>query len=374
MSGGVDSSVAAGLLAEQGHDVVGVFMRLGSPGEAIDEPTTDSPSATISHRGCCSILDAADARQVASRLGIPLYVCNFKKDFARIVRYFTDEYAQGRTPNPCVRCNDWLKFGKLHEYAVMLGCDAVASGHYARVVHRPTGPALARGVDSSKDQSYVLFGIPRDQLARTLFPIGELTKPRVRDHARRMGLAVSDKPDSQDICFVPDGDYAAVVQTIAPQLGAHGDILDQRGAVIGHHGGQHRFTIGQRRGLALQNDVPLYVLSRDPARNTVTVGPRESLGVRACIAGEFNWLCEPPASRTPCLAKVRSNSPAARATVIALEPGEVGPSGRGDRVEIVFDDPVEAVAPGQAVAVYDASEPDLVLGGGWIQSTAPDGR
>src|SRR5262245_18922160 len=230
MSGGVDSSVAAALLLREGYDVVGCFMRLGSPGESFDEleqMSDESPAATcdpkkirIGHQGCCSINDAADARMVAAELGVPFYVCNFKKDFGRIIDYFVDEYTAGRTPNPCVRCNDWLKFGKLHEYAGQIGADFVASGHYARV----QDGKLLRGVDQSKDQSYVLFGVPREQLSHMLLPIGGFEKTRVRELARDFGLPVFDKPDSQEICFVPDNDYAGLVERRRPQAVGAGRI------------------------------------------------------------------------------------------------------------------------------------------------------
>ncbi|HNB60123.1 MAG TPA: tRNA 2-thiouridine(34) synthase MnmA, partial [Phycisphaerales bacterium] len=257
MSGGVDSSVAAALLVRAGYEVVGVFMRLGSPGETLDAVTPfdsaqiacDPSRLKIGHQGCCSINDAADARLVAAELGVPFYVVNFKKDFGRIIDYFVDEYAAGRTPNPCVRCNDWLKFGKLREYAEQIGARFVASGHYARVrLDGDTGEwSLLRGVDRSKDQSYVLFGVPRDHLPNMLLPIGEFPKSEVRDMAQRFGLPTFDKPDSQEICFVPDNDYAGLIERRRPELARPGAILDIEGRVIGEHEGQHRYTIGQRR-------------------------------------------------------------------------------------------------------------------------------
>src|SRR4051812_24584708 len=322
MSGGVDSSVAAALLLREGYEVVGCFMRLGSPGETLDEllPACDAepnhqPSSgkgskplKIGHQGCCSINDAADARAVAAELGVPLYVCNFKKDFGRVIDYFVDEYAAGRTPNPCVRCNDWLKFGKLHEYARELGCGWVASGHYARVSALPTSSSgtgappvspssnrLLRGIDHSKDQSYVLFGVPRAQLSRMMLPIGEMEKPRVRELAREMGLPVFDKPDSQEICFVPDQDYAGLVERRRPELASRGGpIVNEEGREVGRHAGQHRFTIGQRRGLSLTLGRPVYVVGKDAATNTVVVGEREQLAARGCVAAEANWLIGEP--------------------------------------------------------------------------------
>ena len=248
MSGGVDSSVAAALLQREGFEVVGCFMRLGSPGETLDElkpcdvpDDSDHPAPAgrpvkIGHQGCCSINDAADARLVAAEIGVPFYVCNFKKDFGRIIDYFVDEYSMGRTPNPCVRCNDWLKFGKLHQYARQIGADYVASGHYARIERPPDGPArLLRAVDHSKDQSYVLFGAPRERLNEMLLPIGGLEKPRVRELAASFGLPVFDKPDSQEVCFVPNNDYAGLVEQRIPAARAHGNIVDGSGAVVGRH-------------------------------------------------------------------------------------------------------------------------------------------
>jgi tRNA-specific 2-thiouridylase len=271
MSGGVDSSVAAALLVRAGFDVVGCFMRLGSPGEALDEPVAaevcearPGKRLKIGRQGCCSINDAADARLVAAELGVPLYVCNFKKDFGRIIDYFVDEYAGGRTPNPCVRCNDWLKFGKLHEYAGRLGAAAVASGHYARVEDGPDGARLMRGVDHSKDQSYVLFGVPKAQIGRMMLPIGGFEKPAVREMAARFGLPTFDKPDSQEICFVPDNDYAGLVERRRGDVVRTGAIVDEGGRVLGEHGGQHRFTVGQRKGLGVSADRALYVLRKEP--------------------------------------------------------------------------------------------------------------
>jgi tRNA-specific 2-thiouridylase len=399
MSGGVDSSVAAAMLVRSGYDVVGCFMRLGSPGESLDqlEPVDDAasrctqpsgrphsgsvplpiaqsplPPVKIGHQGCCSITDAADARLVAAHLGIPLYVCNFKKDFGRIVDYFVDEYAAGRTPNPCVRCNDWLKFGKLHDYARQLGAQFVASGHYARIEPGPAGPRLLTGLDPDKDQSYVLFGAPRARLADMMFPIGHLPKSRVRDLAREFGLNVFDKPDSQEICFVPDNDYAGLVERRRPDLARRGDILDQSGHVVGAHAGQHRFTIGQRRGVGVALGYPIFVVGKDPASNTVTVGPRERLAATACAAGEANWLVDPPGpgAALPCLAKYRSNSDPVPAHVrVTPDASTPTPSGRTGTFHVTFDAPQFAVAPGQAVVLYDRAEPQVVLGGGWITTT-----
>jgi len=379
MSGGVDSSVAAALLVRAGYEVVGCFMRLGSPGEALEglrpweedaEACEAGDGVRIGHKGCCSVGDAADARLVAAELGIPFYVCNFKKDFGRIIDYFVDAYARGETPNPCVRCNDWLKFGKLHEYARQIGAGFVASGHYARIEHdRPAGPRLLRGVDHEKDQSYVLFGAPRERLREMLLPIGVYEKSRVREMAREFGLPVFDKPDSQEICFVPDDDYAGLVERRRPGLAHRGDILDEAGERVGEHAGQHRFTIGQRRGVGVALGRPVYVVERDAASNTITVGPEERLLCASCEAGEANWLIDPPAAPMRALASWRAHGTLAPALVETLPlERDTTPSGRAGAFRVRFDEPQRAVAPGQAIVLYDIDEPDVVLGGGWIRS------
>ncbi|MFA6046481.1 MAG: tRNA 2-thiouridine(34) synthase MnmA [Phycisphaerales bacterium] len=407
MSGGVDSSVAAALLRRDGYDVVGCFMRLGSPGETLDElsPGDEACEAgagptKIGHQGCCSITDAADARAVAAELGVPFYVCNFKKDFGRIIDYFVDEYANGRTPNPCVRCNDWLKFGKLHEYATQIGADFVASGHYARIGEVAGQPALLRGVDESKDQSYVLFGVPRGQLGRMMLPIGAMEKPRVRELAREFGLPVFNKPDSQEICFVPDNNYAGLVDRRRPGLAARGEVVDTSGKVLGEHDGQHHFTVGQRRGLSISLGYPIYVVSKDAKANRVVVGEKKDLLSLGCVAGEANWLTDEPRQWLECWAQYRYNSGAVAARVRVLGGGDgegtggtpvprVGvdkagtggtpvppaarepaqtPSGRPGRFEVEFESAQEAVAPGQALVLYRRERPEVVLGGGWISS------
>jgi tRNA-specific 2-thiouridylase len=373
MSGGVDSSVAAALLVRDGYDVVGCFMRLGSPGESLDElqrfdpdgAACDPAKLKIGHQGCCSINDAADARLVAAHLGIPFYVCNFKKDFGRIIDYFVDEYVAGRTPNPCVRCNDWLKFGKLHDYAKQIDAHFVASGHYARVERG----RLLRGVDHSKDQSYVLFGAPRERLAEMILPIGGFEKPRVREMAREMGLPVFDKPDSQEICFVPDNNYAGLVERRRPGAMREGAIVDTAGHVVGAHEGQHRFTIGQRRGLSVSLGYPVYVVGKDPESNRVMVGEKSALECAGCTVAEANWLAHPPlmGSWKRVLAKIRYGAEPVGAAVRVMEDARGGThSGRHGTFEVRFDEPQHAVTPGQALVCYDATEPEWLLAGGWI--------
>lgn len=385
--------MAAVLLRDQGYDVVGVFMRLGSPGEKLDElvpahgPDGGACEARpggrtgvkLGHQGCCSVSDAADARAVAAELGIPFYVANFRKDFGRIMDYFVAEYAQGRTPNPCVRCNDWLKFGKLHEYAKQIDADFVASGHYAQV--KPVGSGeevgLYRGVDLDKDQSYVLFGVPRATLGRMLLPIGGLRKSVVRQIAQERGLPVFNKPDSQEICFVPDNDYAGFIERRQPGLSVEGDVLDTEGKAVGRHGGQHRFTLGQRKGVGIALGYPIYVIGKDPGANTVTIGPKEALETDRCVVTEANWLVERPeaAAWLPVLAKFRSKSDpvAAKVRTIDVDDPRIAPetpnhSGRVGAFEVEFENPQSAVTPGQALVVYDAAS-QRVLSGGWVART-----
>ena len=287
-------------------------------------------------------------------LDIPFYVVNFKKDFGRIMDYFVAEYNAGRTPNPCVRCNDWLKFGKLHQYAQSIDADWVASGHYARIEHRPTGPALLRGIDHHKDQSYVLFGAPREQLQHMLLPVGGFTKDVIRGMAEDFDLPVFNKPDSQEICFVPDKDYARLVKRRSPDEFKPGKIVNAQGDELGEHDGHQHFTVGQRRGLGISNDVPLYVLNRNPETNTITVGSRDELASTGCNANQTNWLIDPPQEWMDCLVKVRYNS--------QPTPGRVRVTG-DDALEVEFDQPLDAVTPGQAVVCY---LDDQVIGGGWI--------
>ena len=367
MSGGVDSSVAAALLREAGHDVVGVFMRLGSPGDALDElmpgEACERAPVRIGKQGCCSIGDAEDARLVAARLDIPFYVVNFKREFGRIIDHFVAEYDAGRTPNPCVRCNDWLKFGRLHEYAAQVGATAVASGHYARVEPDPASGRLRllRGVDRGKDQSYVLFGTPADRLSEMLLPVGGMPKSEVRALAERFDLPVFDKPDSQEICFVPNDDYASLVASRSTAGVRPGPIVDASGEVVGEHPGHQHFTIGQRRRVGVAFGRPIYVVSKDPASNTITIGDREDLLAPGCVASQTNWFVEPPEDWRRCDVRIRYNAEPV--------PAEIRVEGEGEdrRLHARFDERQVAVAPGQAIVCYDD---DVVLGGGWIDSAS----
>ena len=363
MSGGVDSSVAAALLLREGYDVLGVFLRLGSP-KGVENPDAGACSTDSSKRshkqGCCSVNDAADARRVAGILGIPFYVLNFEDSFGRIVDYFVSEYNAGRTPNPCVRCNDWLKFGRLAQYADAVGADFVASGHYARIGVDPlTGEkALMRGLDHRKDQSYVLFGMRPGKLNHTLLPIGDMEKPRVRELANELNLPTYNKPDSQEICFVPDHDYAALVRRHDPERVRTGTLVATDGEVLGKHPGHQHFTIGQRKGVGVARGMPLYVIHIDPSSNTVTLGDKDALHRRGLVASQINIL----SSRVqlgrpmPCTAKIRYNHAPQPATLTVLG---------NDQLEVHFDTPQTAITPGQAVVCYDR---DIVLAGGWIDT------
>jgi len=339
-------------------------MRLGTPA-GVEGPIQggeqcETPAPGASHKqGCCSVMDAADARRVAGLLGVSFYVLNFEQDFGRVIDYFVSEYNRGRTPNPCVRCNDWLKFGKLHQYAKAVGADFVASGHYARVdIDAATGRRrLLRGLDHHKDQSYVLFGMSREALEHTLLPVGEYEKPQVRAIAEELKLPVFNKPDSQEICFVPDQDYAGLVRRRSPESFRPGEFVDTAGEVIGAHEGHQHFTIGQRKGLRIAMGRPVYVTDIDAATNRVTVGERTDLARSALVANQINLL-DPRLSAgggpMRCIAKIRySHDPQpATAEVTAA-----------DELTVRFDAPQSAVTPGQAVVVYDG---DVVLGGGWI--------
>jgi tRNA-specific 2-thiouridylase len=347
MSGGVDSSVAAYLLKRQGYEVVGLFMRTG-----VHAPEDGAPAHK---KGCCSAVDAGDARRVADRLDIPFYALDFERDFGRIIDYFADEYLAGRTPNPCVVCNNWLKFGKLWSYGRQLEADFIATGHYAQVVRRDGAVELHRAADPDKDQSYVLYGIRREVLPHLLFPIGGYRKEEVRALAREAGLGVADKPDSVEICFVPGGDHAAVIRERRPGAAKPGYVVDTAGRVLGEHDGIERFTVGQRRGLGIAGAERRYVLRIVPSDNQVVLGGREELLAPALLASRVHWLTDPPAGPLPCQAKIRYRHAPAPATVTALP---------GDGARVDFTEPQSAITPGQAVVFYDGPR---VLGGGWIE-------
>lgn len=344
MSGGVDSSVAAALLHEAGCDVIGVSMLLAA-----------RPAASVrAGQGCCSLEDFRDARSVAERLGIPYYVWNLQDAFrTRVMDVFTAEYLRGRTPNPCVMCNRELKFDELWRRAGALGAELVATGHYARLVTGADGRSrLLRARDAAKDQSYFLFGLTRAQLARTRFPLGDLTKGEVRATARRLGLVVADKPESQEICFVPNRDYAAYVEGAARREDLRpGPIVDEHGTTLGVHPGVHRFTIGQRRGLALGGGAARYVTAIDPASGTVRVGGKAATLADGLRAERVQWTAGPIED---ALVQIRHRHAPVRARLARCG---------GEGVEAWFDAPVCAVTPGQAAVFY---RDDEVVGGGWI--------
>jgi tRNA-specific 2-thiouridylase len=349
MSGGVDSSVAAYLLREQGYDVIGLFMRTGVHDPAGTEERADHK------KGCCSAVDAGDARRVADLLDIPFYALDFEQEFGRIIDYFADEYLSGRTPNPCVVCNSWLKFGQLWSYAESLQADAIATGHYARVLPGASEPELHQAADPDKDQSYVLYGLRRSILPRLLFPIGGFRKEQVRALARSAGLGVADKPDSVEICFVPGGDHAAVIRERRPERSTGGVIVDTAGKVLARHEGIEQFTVGQRKGLGVAAGSRRYVLRIVPGANEVVVGDREDLLATGLRASRINWLTEQPAAPLACSVRIRYRHTPAPATVTPLPDGGA---------QVVFEEPQPAVTPGQAVVFYAGSR---VLGGGWIE-------
>jgi tRNA-specific 2-thiouridylase len=368
MSGGVDSSVAAHLLRADGHEVIGVFMRHGETAEAscATSPTSSDTQAVgqlpilssrLGHKqGCCTASDAADARRVADRLDIPFYALDFRDDFGRIMDYFVDEYTAGRTPNPCVMCNNWLKFGTLADYADSVSADFIATGHYARLVRSDDGgsPVLLRAVDHTKDQSYVLFGINRDILRRVLLPVGDFPKSEIRARARELGLRMADKQDSQEICFVTD-DYADFVRRRRGDVDLSGEIVTTDGEIVGRHEGIENFTIGQRKGLGIAFGTPRYVVRLERDSRRVVIGTHEELACRTLTARDVNWLVDTPREPFRCHVKIRYLSQPVAATI---EPcGE-------SRFTAQLDEPKHGVAPGQAAVCYDG---DRVLGGGWIE-------
>jgi tRNA-specific 2-thiouridylase len=360
MSGGVDSSAAAAILQEAGHELVGFTMQLWNQNRNInvDEHGDPLPSR------CCSLDDVYDARRVAGELGFPFYVLNLEQDFERdVVQPFVTSYLEGETPIPCVACNSRLKFASLDRLAQSLGCERVATGHYARVEfdaatnrHR-----LFRGEDLNKDQSYFLWELTQAQLAHAMFPLGSLRKEEARAAARRFNLAVSEKAESQEICFVPDGDYAGFIDRYLASEGATerlpgaGEIVDTGGRVIGEHQGVHRYTVGQRRGLGISRPLPLYVVEVDAERNRVIVGESDELLAREFTAAGVNWIAfDEPEAPVRAEVRVRYRHTPAHATIEPLA---------DKRVRVTFDEPQRAISPGQATVFYRGDE---VLGGGWI--------
>lgn len=353
MSGGVDSAVAAALLAEQGHAVTGVTLRLACYGKT-----------PMSPRACCTLDAMDDARRVATRMGFPYHVLDAEDVFKhRVMQPFADAYASGRTPYPCALCNQHLKFGDLVTRMELVGADRLATGHYARVTEEPGGAwALRRAADAGKDQTYALALIPYAVLGRVVFPLGGLTKPEVRAHAERLGLACWDKPESQDLCFVPDGDYAGYLTgTLGETRGTEeGAFVDTEGRTLGRHRGILHYTVGQRRGLGIAASERLYVVDIDPLANTVTLGAREALERTGLLTGPANWLLPvPPADGTRATIRIRYQHAGSQGT---LHPRPDG------RVEVRFEEPQSAIAPGQLAVFHDG---DRCLGGAEIACALP---
>ncbi len=337
MSGGVDSSVAAWVLREKGYDCIGATMRLYDGGT------------------CCDLQDVEDARAVCQRLGIPHQVFWLWEEFQdRVISPFASEYLAGRTPNPCIECNRYLKFQLLWEKAMELGCDMLATGHYARIVETGNGPRLQKGLDPAKDQSYVLYFLSREQLARTLFPLGDLTKDRVRAIAAAQGFVNAEKYESQDICFIPDGDYGGFLERFTGRPHTPGDFLDGEGRVLGRHRGAACYTLGQRKGLGVSAESRLYVTAKDMEKNTVTLGQNRELFGDSLTAGRLTLMGQIPAEGLRLKAKVRYRQTEQPCTVFLREK---------DRLEVRFDEPQRAITPGQALVLYDG---DTVFGGGTI--------
>jgi len=386
MSGGVDSSVASHLLTEQGHDVIGVFMRHGEKSPAATsrehgarsrEPecaSSDSllpaprsplsaPRSALHHKqGCCTASDAEDARRVADMLGIPFYALNLEAEFGRIIDYFVDEYTAGRTPNPCVQCNNWIKFGKLFDYADSVRADFIATGHYARLETRLDGEvALLRGIDTTKDQSYVLFGIRRDLLPRMMLPVGHYEKTDIRRIAAEIGMRVAEKKDSQEICFVTRGRYDEFVRRRRGDVDRSGELVTTDGTVVGEHAGIESFTVGQRKGLGVALGEPKFVVRIETDSRRVVLGDRRELDCPELTARDCNWLDSSVGDETEprrCFAQIRYNAPAHPAVMTRLAER---------RLHVKFNEPQFAVTPGQAVVCYDANDNQRVLGGGWIE-------
>ncbi len=385
MSGGVDSSVAAHLLLEAGHEVIGVFMRHGEESaEVCRTEVSDGAAAGLpvlggvtggraDHKqGCCTASDAADAKRVAAKMRIPFYALDLQADFRRIVDYFVDDYLAGRTPNPCVKCNHWIKFGRLFDYADDVEADFVATGHYARLIDGQ----LHRGLDGHKDQSYALFGIRRELLARMLLPVGEFEKTEIRRIAENLGLGVAQKKDSQEICFVTQGHHSDFVRARRPDLAGDtaGEFVSVDGDVLGHHGGYEAFTIGQRKKLGIALGTPHFVVRIEPETRRVVLGQRDALARDSLSADQANWMVDRNEVAPPPIPGARPNpDTTGDDSALAVQIRYNGSPESADvvidpndptRFDVRFHDPVEAIAPGQAAVVYRGTR---VLGGGWIR-------
>ena len=351
MSGGVDSSVTAALLVEQGYDVTGIMLKLWK-GEAENNKS-----------GCCNLDAAEDARRVADTLGIPFYVLNFAERFERtVVRDFKEHYAAGLTPNPCVRCNQWVKFDALLERAKTLGADVLATGHYARLRQEGERFRLFRGVDPQKDQSYVLWMLSQEELSHCLFPVGEMPKTETRQIASELGLRTAKKADSMEICFVREGDMKRYVSENIPAASVPGPLVDASGAVLGEHRGIGNYTVGQRKGLGIALGEPVFVSSIDARSNTVVVGTKEDLALDGFIVEEVSFVDKPPPGELPVVVQHRAHGETNLASLSAMGDG---------RCEVRFFDPVSAISPGQSAAFYDAATGEELLGGGIIAATVP---
>ncbi|MCD0463278.1 tRNA 2-thiouridine(34) synthase MnmA [Roseiconus lacunae] len=369
MSGGVDSSVAAHLLKEAGHEVIGIFMRHGEESSEVCkvDSSTDTAlpvlgglaSGRADHKqGCCTASDAADARRVAAAMEIPFYALDLQADFRRIVDYFVDDYLVGRTPNPCIKCNHWIKFGRLFDYADGVDADYVATGHYARMIDGQ----LHRGLDGNKDQSYALFGIRGDRLGRMMLPVGDFEKPEIRRIAESLDLGVARKKDSQEICFVTQGHHSDFVKARRPELAGTtaGEMVTLDGTVVGTHQGYEAFTIGQRKKLGVALGVPHFVVRIEPDTRRVVLATKEHLGSQTLLAKEANWLTDDLSGELSV--QIRYNG-SPHPAIVHLDPSE------RDSFRVQFESPVDAVAPGQAAVVYRGTQ---VIGGGWIEHSGED--